>query len=296
MKPTHRIFAFISMGIIAVFIFSGCGVTTKKLNDAEKRVNILTQKGMPDSLLSDVRVLLVQIKTAKKFGGGASPQKLYDSAMAVLLKSEMTYSGATSKIKPVVESLRKTFDTKKQSLTGAQLIEADRLIKDVDSSITMNKWTEAKEKCEMVDKALSSLVNDEKVAGETKAKLIGTWIGSQKIKNKQEKADFIEKKSFSFLPDGKVDILEERNGQTNEALKEDWKFQSGGSYSLKGDTILVAVNKEKCFKQTYMNLVVKNGKPQWVKKEKPGYDSTITSGKKDRFLTFSYLKENFKKR
>jgi hypothetical protein len=296
MKPRNGILAVISMGIIAGFILSGCGVTTKKLEDAEKRISILAQNGMPDSLLTDVRVLLVQIKTAKQFGGGASPQKLYDSAMAVLSKSEMTYSSATSKMKPVVEALRKTFDTKKQSLTGAQLIEAQRLIKDVDSSIATNKWTEAKEKCELVDKALSSLVNDEKIAVETKAKIIGTWTGSQKIKNNQEKADFVEKKSFAFLPDGKIDIVEERNGQTNEALKEDWKFQSGGSFLLKGDTILVKVNKEKCFKQTYANLVVKNGKSQWVKKEKPGYDSVITSGKKDRFLTFGYLKENFKKR
>ncbi len=296
MKRTRGISITLGMSVLIGLVFCGCGVTTKKLNDAEKRITVLAQNGMPDSLLTDVRVLLVQIKTSKKFGGGASPQRLYDSAMTILGNAEMNYLNATSKIKPAVEALRKTFDAKKQGLTGAQLQEADRLIKDVDSCMKMNKWPEAKIKCEMVDTALTALIKDEKTAAEVKAKLIGTWIGTVKTKNKQEKADFVEKKTFTFTPDGKVDIVEERNGQTNEALKEDWKFQSGGSFSLKGDTVIVAVSKEKCIKQAYMHLAMKNGKPDWVKKEKPGYDSTITSGKKDRFLTFDYLKENFKKR
>jgi hypothetical protein len=296
MKPMQGIIAAVSIGVLAGIICFGCGVTSKKLNDAEKRIAALEQNGMPDSLLTDVRVLLVQIKTSKQYGGGPSPQKLYDSTMAVLSKAEMTYIGATSKVKPIVDSLRKTFDPRKQGLTGQQLIEADRLIKDVDSVIKMNKWPEAKIKCEMTDAALNSLLNDEKTAKEVKAKLIGTWNCTQKVKDKATKADFVEIKVFSFLPDGKIDIVEQRNGQTNETFKEDWKYQSGGTYSLKGDTILIAVNKEKCLKQSYMNLVAKNGKPQWVKKEKPGYDSTITSGKKDRYVAFADLKQNFKKR
>jgi hypothetical protein len=282
----------VSLGVV----LCGCGITTKKLNDAEKRINALTQSGMPDSLLTDARVLLVQIKTSKKYGGGASPQKLYDSAMTILSNAELMYLNATTKIKPGVEALRKTFDAKKQGLTGAQLQEADRLIKDLDSCMKMNKWPEAKILCDQVDTALASLVKDEKTAAEVKAKLTGTWNATVKTKDKQAKADFTEKKSFTFLPNGKVDIVEERNGQTNEALKEDWKFQSGGTYSLKGDTIFIAVNKEKCFKQMYTNLIMKNNKSQWVKREKPGYDSTITSGKKDRFLTFASLKGDFKKR
>jgi hypothetical protein len=298
MKLTQGVFTVVAMSFVTGIIFIGCGVTTRKMNDAEKRINALAQNGMPDSLLTDVRVLLVQIKTSKQYGGGygASPKKLYDSAMGILANAEMIYINSTNKIKPGVEALRKTLDAKKQGLSGAQLMEADRLIKDVDSFIKINKWTEAKEKCEMTDSTLTSLLKDEKTAAEVKVKLTGTWSGVQKVKNKQEKADFVEKKIFSFSPDNKIDIIEERNGQTNAMVKEDWKFQSGGTFSLKGDTILVAVTKEKCFKQIYMNLVEKNGKAQWLKKEKPTYDSTITSGKKDRFLTFAFLKENFKKR
>jgi hypothetical protein len=295
MGQVKKIILSVSMCIVAGIMFTGCGVTSKKLDDAEKRIDALQKSGMPDSLLSEARVTLVQVKTAKKFGGGASPQRLYDSVMTLLGKAEMVYTGALTQVKPSVEALRKTFDGKKQSLTGAQLKEAESLIKDVDSCIKINKWTEAKEKCVMVDAALNSLIKDEKTAAETKAKLTGTWVGVQKTKDKQAKADYTEKKEFTFSPDGKVNIIEERNGQTNEVIKEDWKFQSGGTFSLKGDTIIIAITKEKCFKQIFTTFVEKNGKAQWVKKEKPPYDSTITSGKKDRFVTFGFITQNFKK-
>jgi hypothetical protein len=296
MRQVNRLIVGVSMCFAAGLFIYGCGVTSKKLDDAEKRIDALSKAGMPDSLLTEARVILVQVKTAKQYGGGASPQKLYDSVSTLLGKAELMYTSSLSQVKPGVEAMRKTFDGKKQSLTGAQLLEADRLIKDVDSCIKVNKWTEAKEKCIVVDAALTSLAKDEKTAADTKTKLTGTWIGVQKTKDKQAKADFTEKKQFTFAPDGKLDLIEERNGQTNEGLKEDWKFQSGGTYSLKGDTIIMAIAKEKCLKQIYTHLVEKGGKTQWVKKEKAPYDSTVTSGKKDRFVTFDFIKQNFKKR
>ncbi|HEX7509788.1 MAG TPA: hypothetical protein VF335_00675 [Chitinivibrionales bacterium] len=285
-----------AMGCAACAVIVGCGVTSKKLDDAERRISLLSKQGVSDSLLTDARVLLVQIKTAKQYGGGASPQRLYDSVITLLARAELTYTTSASKLKPVVDSLRKSFEARKQGLSGMQRKEADSLIHRVDSLIALNKWSDVKPVCSDVDTALNGLAKDEKKAVETKTKLIGTWTGVQKVKNKEEKADFVEKKVFSFTREGKVTIVEERNGQTNEGLKEDWKFQSGGAFTLKGDTILLMVSKEKCLKQSFTNLVNKNGKPQWVKTDKPSYDSTITSGKKDRFITFDYLKESFKKK
>jgi hypothetical protein len=216
--------------------------------------------------------------------------------MTMLAKADITYTGTAAKLKPAVDSMRKSFDARRQGLTGLQMKEADSLIKDIDALIKKNKWEEVKARCDEADSVLRSLTKDEKVAQETKSKLIGSWTGIQKVKNKEDKSDFIEKKVFTFFSDGKTDMVEERNGQTNEALKEDWKYLSAGSYSLKADTIFLTITKEKCVKQAYMNLIEKNGKPQWIKTEKPSYDSVITSGKKDRFITFNYLKESFKKR
>jgi hypothetical protein len=296
MKILSSVLAVAVLTIALCMMSIGCGVTKKKTDEVQKHIQLLQQKGVPDSMLSDAKVLLVQIQSSKQYGGGASPQKLYDSAVAVLAKADAAFTATTNQLKPVVEALRQTFDARKQGLTGPQLKEADSLIKLADSCIRINQWPEAKEKCTMIDATLNSLLKDETTAKELKPKIIGTWNATRKTADKETKANYVEKTTFTFTSDGKADCIEEKNGQTNEVFKEDWKFQSSGTFSLKGDTVMMSLPREKCIKQTYWNNKDVGGKKQWVKDEKPTYDSTVTSDKKYRFVSYADLKANFKKK
>ncbi len=294
MKILLRNLTVLSVCCIAFFSISGCGVSEKKLKDAEQRMQALQQGGIPDSLLTEARVLIVQARTAKQLGNGIGAKTNYDSAMGILAKAESGYGATTAEVKPFVESLRKSLGEKKLNFSGNILKEADSLLGVVDAFIKANKWPEAKAKSLEVDTVFMSLEKSAQLARELRPKLLGTWSGSQAIK--EEGANAVEKKSFAFTPDGKIAIVEERTGLTNPSLKEDWKFESWGTYDLVGDTILIFVNREKCDKQVYLNLREQGKKKDWVKTEKPPYDSAITSGKKDRYITFDYLKESFKKK
>jgi hypothetical protein len=276
--------------------FIGCGVSKKKTDDVAAHLKMLEQKGVPDSLLSDAKVLLIQIQSSKQYGGGASPEKLLDSAVKTLAFAEASFSATTKQLQPYVDSLRKTFAARMAGLSGPQMRVADSLIALADSSIKSSQWPEAKDKCVLISGVLSSLQADEKTAAEIKAKLVGTWTMSHAIKDKETHANAVEKTTYMFSKDGKVDCIEEKKGQTNENFKEDWKFQSTGTFALKADTALLNLTREKCLKQTYWSLKNNGAQPEWVKAEKPTYDSLITSGKKDRFVTFADLKANFKKR
>jgi hypothetical protein len=286
-----RLLAVAVCCVVAAMI-AGCGVSTKKLNTAEKRIATLQQNGVPDSLLTEARVLLVQARTARQLGNGIGAKSQYDSLEKLLATAEVSYGATTDQLKPGVEALRKSIAEKKLTLTGVHLKEADSLLSLLDATIAKKDWVSAKEEAAMVDTAVNSLLKNEQTAKEVAPKVVGTWNSTEVIKNKEEKSDAVEKKSFTFAPDGKLDLIEERSGQTNEALKEDWKFESWGTYSLKGDTILMNITREKCMKQVYQNLKNK----QWVKFEKPPYDSAITNGKKDRYMAFDYLKSTFKKK
>jgi hypothetical protein len=292
MKSERWRLLIIAVCCVVAAIIAGCGVSAKKLNAAEQRIAALQQKGVPDSLLTEARVLLVQSRTAKQLGNGIGAKSQYDSLEKLLATAEASYGATTGQLKPGVEAMRKTLADKKLNLTGAHLKEADSLCALLDATIAKNDWVSAKEEAAMIDIAVNSLVKNEQTAKEIKPKVVGSWNSTEVIKNKEDKSNAVEKKSFTFAPDGKLDITEERNGQTNETLKEDWKFQSWGTYSLKGDTILMNITREKCMKQVYQNLK----KNQWVKFEKPPYDSTVTNGKKDRYMAFDYLKANFKKK
>jgi len=277
-------------------MISGCGVSGKKLNAAEQRIAMLQQKGVPDSLLTEARVLLVQARTAKQLGNGIGAKSEYDSLEKLLTTAESSNGATVDQVKPGVTAMRKSIAERKLTLTGMQLAEADSLLAVLDATIAKNDWQTARDQAAMIDTVITSLLKNETTAKEVKPKVVGTWNSTEIIKNKEDKSNAVEKKSFTFAPDGKVDINEERNGQTNEALKEDWKFESWGTYSMKGDTILMNITREKCLKQVYENLRVKKGKKEWVKIEKPTYDSTISNGKKDRYMAFDFLKGNFKKK
>jgi hypothetical protein len=289
-----RIFPNVCLAVFAValcMVSIGCGVSQKKTDDVKARIKMLEQKGVPDSLLSDAKVLLIQIQSSKQYGGGASPQKLLDSAVKTLAFAEASFNATTKQLQPYVDSLRKTFAARTAGLTGPQLRVADSLIALADSNIKASQWPEAKEKCALIDGVIPTLLADEKKGAETKVKLIGTWTMTHVTKDKETHANSVEKTTYTFSKDGKVDCVEEKKGQTNENFKEDWKFQSTGTFALRADTALINLTREKCLKQTYWNL---KGN-EWIKSDKPTYDSLLASGKKDRFVAFNDLKTNFKK-
>jgi hypothetical protein len=290
MKVLARVLSVLSVCFLMVVMIAGCGVSEKKLKDAEQRMQTLQGNGVPDSLLTEARVLISQSRVSKKLGNGIGAKTEYDSAMSILGKAEGNYGATTAELKPSVEAMRKSLGDKKLNLSGVILKEADSLLAFIDALMTANKWPDAKAECQEVVAIFAGLEKDQLIAKETKPKLVGTWGGSHL--DKENGANAVEKKQFTFAADGKIDIVEERNGSTTPEFKEDWKFQSGGTYDLKGDTILISVTKEKCLKQAYQHL---KGK-KWVKTEKAPYDSVITGGKKDRYMTFEFLKGNFKKK
>jgi hypothetical protein len=290
MKALAKTFSVLSVCCIMVILCGGCGVSEKKLKDAEQRMQTLQGNGVPDSLLTEARVLVSQARTSKKLGNGMGAKTQFDSAMTILTKAEGTYGATTAEIKPSVESARKALGDRKLNLSGSILKEADSLLALIDADITANRWPDAKTKCQEAAAIFTGLEKDQQLAKEVKPKLAGTWSGSQAIK--EDGANAVEKKQFAFATDGKIDITEERSGSTTPSFKEDWKFQSSGTYDLKGDTILISITKEKCLKQVYQHLKDK----KWVKVEKAPYDSVITGGKKDRYMTFEFLSGNFKKK
>jgi hypothetical protein len=273
---------------------SGCGVSDKKLSTAESRIAVLQQKGVPDSLLSEARVLLVQSRTSKQLGNSIGAKTQYDSLISLLSKADVSYGATTTQLKPVVVALRASLDIKKQSLTGLHLKAADSMLVFIDSSIKHNDWPTAKDLAQATDTFFTSLAQCQQIAVETKTKMIGTWSSVQALKSDGVKAT--KKDSYTFGKDGKVSISEEMNGQTSEFQKENWKFESQGTFDLKGDTIVIDITHEKCPKQEYENLKEANGKKTWVKIPKPTYDSTITSGKKIRIIAFDEIKSSMKKK
>jgi hypothetical protein len=166
-------------------------------------------------------------------------------------------------------------------------------MRGVDSMVKMNWLIQAQEKIVEIDSMMPQLLKDESKMVAIRPKLVGTWSSSRAPQGGYKG---VEKRRYTFMKDGSFNSDEEMKGQTAETLKEDWQFLSWGKYDLRGDTILLFVEREKCTRQSFWNYMKKDGKVQWVKNDAPTYDSTITNHGKDKYMTFDYLLEFFKKK
>ena len=295
MSSFTRSMAMLCVLFTAGMLLFGCGGGKKAVEQYEAKLKALEANGTPDSLLSTIRVHLAQAKGGIRTHNGTLVRTSLDSLKSITAAAEKWQAEVTLAAKTHVDGLVSTLAEKKKGLSGLQLKQADSLFNLADSLIKKNWYLQARRFVDELDTLMPVLIKDEAAAKKVMTKLPGTWAMSKK--HRENTANAIETKKVTFTKDGAFQMAESMKGKTSPYLKEDWEFHTSGKYELKGDTILLSVQKEKCLKEIYWNLKIKGKKQAWIKndKKKP-YDTVITNGAKDRYFTFGYLTEKFKKK
>jgi hypothetical protein len=274
----------------------GCGVSNRALNDAEKRINALRERGVPDSSLSRAKVFLYQAKDAKERGNRGLARSSADSMLVLIAKAEDQYAKDMERLKPYVDNLLSKFQKARSEFTGLHLARLDSMIHIVDSLAEMNWLLAAEAQANHLDTLLGRFKFDQQRAEELRGRVPGTWVCTNVTKHNEDKSvHAVEKKIFSFSRDGKGKFIERKKGKSSPFFKEDWEFQSWGNWDLLGDTIYLFVDRFASVKQNFEEYHKKDGKTWWEKKVHPTYDSTITDGSQDRYITFADLRQDFKK-
>lgn len=280
--------------VFFALLFAGCG---KKGPGAEARIKALEEQGVPDSVLSSVKVYLYNVTTLGKTGQMGKVRKYKDSLKAGIAAAEAWYEKAMQENKIFIDSLRPTLDKRKTELTGLPLKDYDSMLAVADSFVALNWLVQARTEFEKCDEAMGVFLKNQERAEQIRPKLYGTWTDVHVVRPASEDGGnykATEKKVFTFKKDGSFKAIESMNGQTTPYMKENWEFQSWGTYDLMGDSIYLFVTREKCAKQIFTQLNVKTNK--WKRNVKPTYDSTITNNAKDKFITYDDLKLAFKRR
>lgn len=275
----------------AGLILGGCAPGEKKLSEAESQIAQLSQKGVPDSILSSAKVFLANVRNSKRLGNSGVAMNNADSLFFTIKKAEAWLAATTTTVKPYIDSVKKVITEQKKALTELQLKEADSLVGAVDAIVAKNQLPEAKAKIIEVEGYMATLIADEQKATELKKLLVGTWKGEFEPEKGKPGINAVNKQTITFKKDGTFTKDDAMKGQTAESLKEDWQFLSDGKWQAKGDTAILNVKHEKCVRQVYQHL--KGSK--WISDPNKTYDSTYTDGHKDQFIVKSYLTENFKK-
>lgn len=285
--------------LTALLTIVACGVSDKTLSNAEKKIEELKAAGVPDSTLSTVKVFLYQSKDAKQRGNMGVAKTSVQNMKRELAAVEATYKEEITRLMPVIDSLRSVIRATRSVLSGLQLKKMDSMMVAVDSFAAMKWYLQAYNKAQEIATAIPQFNKDEELSQEIRAKIPGKWVCTNVTKSKEVKGvHAVEKKIFTFNKDGKVTLIENKKGQSGPFLRENWEFRSWGSWDCHGDTIHLFIDRFAAVRQDFERLYVeKEGdkitKKTWKKEPAETYDSLITDGSQDRYITYQDLKDDF---
>lgn len=284
------------IGLTALLGIVACGVNEQTFTNAEKKIADLKAAGVEDSSLSNVKVFLYQARYAQQQGNTGLAKKAVKSMKHEMASVEATFKENLNHLVPVIDSLRSVIRATRSGLSGLQLKKLDSMMVAVDSFANQKWYLQAHTKAREIAAQLPQFSKDEERAKELKTLVPGEWVCTNITKSKEVKGvHAVEKKVFTFNRDGKVTLVENKKGQSGPFLREDWEFRSWGDYDMHGDTIHLFINRFASIRQNFERLYVEDGgkKKVWKKEPQPTYDSTITDGSQDRYITFGDLKGDF---
>jgi hypothetical protein len=284
------------IGLLAIFVLIGCGVSDKLISESQQRIDALKEKGVPDSSLSEAIVYLYAARDAKKRGNTGLANKSADSMQVLIAKAEDQYTKDMKRLRPYVDSMRQELQKGKEALSGLHEKRLDSMIAVVDSFARINWLLQAEAKVNETMDLLPRLKFDQKRAAELRTRIPGAWTCTNVTKHSQDNTvHAVEKKVFTFNKDGSPTFVEKKSGKSSPFLKEDWEFRSYGTYDLLGDTIHLFVDRFASVKQNFTELHNRDGKKVWEEKPGPQYDSSITDGSQNRYITYHNLKLDFER-
>lgn len=276
-----------------VIVSGGCGVSDSKLAAIESRIDSLSRMGVPDSILTEPKIQLAEARGYKKAANMAKAGQSADSASLLIEQAQQWYDGQMEKLRPEIASVKKSIGEQTAKLSGPNLRVADSVIAVADSFASMDWLFQSRQKLAVLEQMIPDLLESEKTGEKLRPKIVGSW--QEVVRPDGVGTTAVLKTTYTYNKDGSMTFSESKKGQSNEVTKEDWAFTSWGNWEMKGDTVLMHVEREKCHRQIYEVLESKGGKASWNRTVGPTYDSTFTDDHKDRSVAYADLKSDFRK-
>ncbi len=294
MNTLLRNLSFAVLLSVTFVLIIGCGVSEKTIESTKARIDSLEAKGVPDSLLSEARTYVAQVESKKRHGDRPGAAKIGKKMLDEVERLEKSYTEKMEELEPWIEKKKSEFNKDKEELKGPQLKKFDSLMAVADSFETMNWLYQVEAMYEGLDTIVPKLKEDQKIASELRPKAVGRWSSTQKAYHSEiPEVDAVTKKKFILKSNGDGQYIEEKKGQQSQFLKVDWKYISWGEWGMKGDTVVLYVDRFKAPKQKFWNY--SQEKKKWILEDHGLYDSTITDGSQDRFIYWEDLKNDFKR-
>jgi hypothetical protein len=268
---------------LAACLAVGCG-SKVSVEEGRAKIEELASKGVPEREMSDIKMYLFQMETAKKTGNSSLFKTYQDSLTRALGEFEGKMTAILEQTGPFMDSLRRACDDKIALLNGLHLEAAGKGKGLVDSLMQIeSQKMYARNRLETWSFELDTLVTLQKLADSLRKEFVGKWIMEKASSDPKHK--MVERTEIVMRPNGTLSILEGRKGQLNDYESEDWMFESSGTWDVMGDVAYHYITKEKRVRQIFEGIDPQTGKRR--KEAQLPYDSTITKGTKDNAMSWN---------
>lgn len=278
---------------LTALLIAGCGVSEKAIQDGQAKIDALKAQGVPDTLLSQSKLYLRMASDGILHKNSSESSKGMNQFKKEIANVEKSASSVISQMDSEIGAVRSQAESIKARLTGFQVFKLDSAMKVVDSLLGLNKKADAVVKVRKVQAMLPVLIEDEKKANEIKDKVYGTWTCTNVTKHSEDPTvNAVEKKIFILNRDGTAKFIEKKSGKSGPYLKEDYEYNSYGTFGFRGDTVYLSISRFVAVKQNFTRMTdVK--KKVWTPDNHPSYDTTITDKSQDRFVAYQDLVADF---
>ena len=287
----------LALPVFALILLVACGggVNDQSVSEAQAQIDAFKSKGMPDAQLSMAKVHLYQVVDFLSKKNATMAKRHMDSVNVHLASAEKFYQEQVANLGPTIDAGREAALKAKEGLTGFQARKIDSVLTVVDSLKKKDWLLQANVSIQTLTALLPTLKQDEEAASRTRRAVPGEWVFEEREKSVEHKeVNAVTRKVFRFMSDGKVELVESKKGQSGPFLREDWEFRSWGTYDLKGDTVMLMINRFAAVRQMFHRIHMVDGNRVWKDEPGPTYDSLITDGSQDRHITFQDLKDDFR--
>ena len=282
--------AVLVVAAMAACMAVGCG-SKVSVEEGKAKIEELASKGVPEREMSDLKMYLYQMETAKTTGNSSQFKTYQDSLTRALADFEGKMTAILEQAGPFMDSLRRACDDKIAPLKGLHLEAAEKGKGPVDSLMQIeSQKMYARNRLVAWSLELDTLAAQQKLADSLRGEFVGKWIMEKASPDPKHK--MVERKEIVMRANGTLSIMEGRKGQINDYESEDWLFESSGTWDVMGDVAYHYITKEKRVRQIFEGIDPQTGKRR--KESQPPYDSTVAKGSRDNSWSWSELgKEGF---
>jgi hypothetical protein len=292
----------LSVVALAFFVVCGGGVNEAVLTESQARIDALRDKGVPAERLSMVRVHLHAAREHYEKNNNSLARRSLDSMRVHLETVESFYKEQVSTLGPTIDAAMATAGQAKRELVGFQVRKIDSITNIVDSFRRMNWLLQANNTAQELVGLIPALREDERKAASIRNRIPGEWMVRTTMSSAEHpEVNAVKTRVFRFgRPSsgrlGTIHLTEGERGFTGPHLFVDYEFNTWGEWDLKGDTIMLVVNRLQATRQNFRQRMAPDG--PLVDQPQTPFDSTIGPKDKDRyrFILWSDLEGDFTRR